>query len=159
MGSTERLAAFQGAFERFLEAVNRVPVSRIGETMEMAAPKAILAQLIVTNRVCRQACESLRVGQTPPRFVASETEADRQLDETGRLGSLDRTDLLEEAQASKEDLLRYLSGLDAGEWNADRGVRHPEGGPATILRELETLSRRYLDATDEILLWLEPRRT
>ena len=39
------------------------------------------------------------------------------------------------------------------------GVDIREGVPATIRRELESLSRRYLDATDEILLWLEPRTT
>ncbi|OGT27778.1 MAG: hypothetical protein A2Z17_00100 [Gammaproteobacteria bacterium RBG_16_66_13] len=155
MGSAERLAAFQTAYERLLEALNRVPPNHFGEMMETAAPRAILAQLIVSHRVCRQTCESLRAGQTPPGFVASEPGAE----EMGRLGSLDRTGLLEEARATKEDLLRSLSGLEAGEWTADRGVRHPEGGPATIRRELESLSRRYLDATDEILLWLEPRTT
>jgi hypothetical protein len=63
--------------------------------------------------------------------------------------------MTQELQSSREELLHYLEALEPAEWNVDRGIRHPEGGPATVRRELEGLTRRYLDATDEILLWLD----
>jgi hypothetical protein len=76
-------------------------------------------------------------------------------DSVRQFGPLDRKRMLDEVSTSGRELTQYLSELGASDWNADRGVRHPEGGPATLRRELEVLTRRYLDASDEILLWLD----
>lgn len=159
MGSADRLAAFEGAFARFVEAMSRVPDERIDETMEKDTPQRLLAELDGYNRVCRKACEALQGNRAPAAFTESDPAA-FPAEEIAAQVKRSRPELIAQAHASKDELTRYLGSLDPTEWTADRGVRHPEGGPATVRRELEGLSRRYLDAADEILLWLEaPERS
>ena len=160
MGKADRLAAFEGAFRRFVDAVRSIPDGRIGETMERDTPQRRLAALTRHHRVCREACETLRANKAPSVFTeSSPVEALPAADIEFQL-KRSRAELLAEATASKDELTRYLDTLDPEEWTADRGVRHPEGGPATIRREVESLTRHYLDAADEILLWLEtPERS
>ena len=157
MARGDRMAAFEGAFERFLEAVGRIPEDRIGEAMDPVSPRKILVQLTEWNRMCGEACRSLRQGVSPGHFAGSGAEASRVEDALRRFQDQQRSSLVDEMLASKVELTGFLADLENHEWTADRGVRHPEGGPATIRRELERLTRRYLDATDEILHWLEPR--
>jgi hypothetical protein len=67
--------------------------------------------------------------------------------------------LLRELETSKTEAVEFLRAVPAETWNADHGVRHPDGGPATVRRCLEELTRDYLDATDEITVWLETGAT
>ena len=158
MGSAQRLAAFEEAFRRFLEAVVRLPEDALGEKLETTTPRDLLARLISWNRLVHDGCKDLGVGHVPAYFSEAESEyAQVQAEALRHLGPFDRKRLTEELTTSKGKLSTYLSGLEPSEWNRDRGLRHPEGGRATVLRELEGLTRRYLDATDEISLWLETR--
>lgn len=156
MGRAERLAAFQGAYQRFLAAVGRVPEGSRGERLETSAPRDLMAQLIGWNRLVQGGCDNLRRGEPPSYHTDAENEYARvQQDSVRQFGPLDHKRMTQELQSSREELLHYLEALEPAEWNVDRGIRHPEGGPATVRRELEGLTRRYLDATDEILLWLD----
>jgi hypothetical protein len=153
MGSADRLAAFEGAFEGFNEAFTRVSEGRMGETMEIDTPRRILVEMVMWSRVCRKACEALQRRETPPQFT--ETESPFPDVANHDVAQLAVPELLAQATDLKNGLAEYLRDLSPGLWSADQGLRHPQGGPATIRRELESLSRRYLDATDELLHWLE----
>ncbi len=136
MGSAQRLAAFDEAFRRLLEVVARVPEDRLGEKLETATPRDLLTRLVGWNRLVLDGCRNLSRGDGPAYFSESESEDTQLLAEAVRqVGSLDRKRLTEELTTSKEMLSAYLSGLEPSEWNRDRGLRHPEGGPATVLRE------------------------
>ncbi|HET7009895.1 MAG TPA: hypothetical protein VFI11_03900 [Anaerolineales bacterium] len=157
MAKTDRMAAFEEAFEDFVEAFRQIPEVRLGAAMESTSPRQLAAQLSVWNRLCHEACLALKANQGPAHYGEADPAASEAFrDAVRRLEALEVSRLAEEVTASKEDLARLLTSLEAEEWTADRGIRHPEGGPASIRREVETLSRRYLDATDEILLWLHP---
>jgi len=160
VGSTQRLAAFNEAVRRLLDVVARLPEGGLGKKLETATPRDLLARLIVWNRRIQDGCRTLSQGKTPAYFSdAVEGYAEVQTEAARQFGQLDRRGLTEELTASKEQLVAYLSDLESTEWNRDRGFRHPEGGPATVLRELEGLTRRYLDAADEISLWLDSTST
>jgi hypothetical protein len=152
----ERLAAFDAACERFLAAVERLPEAQLAERLESASAREMLAQLIGWNRRVQEGCLSLQTGGTPAYYSDADHAYVRvNADSVRQFGPLDRKRMLDEVSTSGRELTQYLSELGASDWNADRGVRHPEGGPATLRRELEVLTRRYLDASDEILLWLD----
>ena len=156
MGSAERLAAFDRAFERFLAALRNIPDSGFAEKLDSATPLELTAQLIGWNRLVDAGCRKLNAGEAPEYFARAERDyAQVQADSLRTYGSLERRQMNEQLGSTKEDLTSYLSGLEASEWTRDRGMRHPEGGPVTVQRELEALTRRYLDATDEIMLWLD----
>ena len=156
LGKAERLAAFDSACQRFLAAVERLPEAQLAEKLETASAHELLAQLIGWNRRVQEGCLSLQTGGTPAYYSDADHAYVRvNADSVRQFGPLDRKRMLDEVSTSGRELKQYLSGLGASDWNADRGVRHPEGGPATLRRELEVLTRRYLDASDEILLWLD----
>jgi hypothetical protein len=52
-------------------------------------------------------------------------------------------------------LLNYLRSLAEEEWNADHGVRHYRGGPATVGSTIDSLTGDYRYHTKEILEWLK----
>lgn len=156
MGSAERLAAFDRAFERFLAALRNIPDSGFSAKLDAATPRELTAQLIGWNRLVAAGCRSLGAGEAPEYFARAEGDyAQVQAESRRAIGLLERRQMAEQLSATKEELTSYLSGLDAAEWTRDRGMRHPEGGPVNVQRELEALTRRYLDATDEIMLWLD----
>ncbi len=158
MASAQRLAAFDQAFRRFLDAVARLPEDGLSEKLETTTPRDLLARLIRWNQLVQEGCRNLSQGAAPAYFSDAAGGYGQVAEEAVRqFGRLDRKGLTEELGTSKARLSTYLSGLEASEWGRDRGLRHPEGGPATVLRELEGLTRRYLDATDEISLWLDAR--
>jgi len=156
MGEDRRLAAFEGAYGSFVACIASLPADRFLARMESGTPRDVVARLIGWNRLTIQGCLALAEGQSPPyhadfageyrrtnaELVAAEPSSDRAL----LLGTLEKT---------KAEVVRHLQGIPADLWNADRGVRHPDGGPATIRRCLEELTRDYLDATDDITIWLE----
>ncbi|HSB89787.1 MAG TPA: hypothetical protein VLD63_07155 [Anaerolineales bacterium] len=156
MGSAERLAAFDRSFERFLGALGNIPDSSFTEKLDSATPRELMAQLIGWNRLVAAGCRKLGAGEAPEYFAHADGDyAQVQAESLRAIGSLDRRQMAEQLSATKVELASYLSGLDASEWTRDRGLRHPEGGPVNVQRELEALTRRYLDATDEIMLWLD----
>jgi hypothetical protein len=156
VGRAERLAAFDAACKRFLAAVERLPEAQLAERLETASAREMLAQLIGWNRRVQEGCLSLKSGGTPAYYSDADHDYIRvNADSVRQFGPLDRKRMVDEVSISSRELTHSLSELGAADWNADRGVRHPEGGPATLRRELEGLTRRYLDAADEILLWLD----
>jgi len=156
VGGAERLAAFDAACERFLAAVERLTEAQLAEKLETATAREWMAQLIGWNRRVQEGCLSLQTGGTPDYYSDADHGYVRvNADSVRQFGPLDRKRMLDEVSTSSRELTQYLSKLETSDWNADRGVRHPKGGPATLRREFEALTRRYLDAADEILLWLD----
>lgn len=160
MGRAERLAAFDRACQRFLAGVERFTEVQLAERLETASPRELLAQLIGWNRRVQEGCRSLQNGGAPAYYSDSDHDYVRvNADAVRQFGRLDRERMVDELSTSMKELTEHLSALETSDWNADRGVRHPQGGPATLRRELEGLTRRYLDAADEILLWLDSHGT
>jgi hypothetical protein len=156
MGEDRRLAAFEGAYRSFTDCVSALPPDRFLGAMENGTPRDLLARLIGWNRLTVLGCKAILDGKLPPYYVDFKNGYLRVNAELiGREDSSDRSILLAALAASKADVVTYLQAISTEDWNADRGVRHPDGGPATSRRCLEELTRDYLDATDELTIWLE----
>jgi hypothetical protein len=156
MGEDRRLAAFEGAFRSFTSCVGGLPDERFVAAMESGSPRDLVARLIGWNRLTVLGCKAILDGKSPPYhpdFASGYQRVNGEL--VAREPSQDRDTLLRSLEKSKADVVAYLQAVSHESWNADHGVRHPDGGPATVRRCLEELTRDYLDATDEITIWLE----
>lgn len=156
MGEDRRLAAFESAFRSFTTCVGALPEGRFVAAMDDGSPRDRLARLIGWNRLTVLGCKALLAGHSPPYhpdFASGYLKVNAEL--IAREASPDRGSLLQILEKTKAEVVAYLQLVSPEDWNADHGVRHPDGGPATVRRCLEELTRDYLDATDEITVWLE----
>ena len=156
MGEDRRLAAFEIAFRSFTGCVGSLPDGRFVAAMDSGSPRDLVARLIGWNRLTVLGCKAILDGKSPPYhpdFASGYRRVNGEL--VTREPSLDQETLLQSLGKSKADVVAYLQAVSHEAWNADHGVRHPDGGPATVRRCLEELTRGYLDATDEITIWLE----
>jgi hypothetical protein len=156
MGEDRRVAAFEGAFRSFTNCVGGLPDSRFVAAMENGSPRDLVARLIGWNRLTVLGCKAILDRQPPPYhpdFANGYQRVNTEL--VARESSADKSALLKNLERTKAEVVAYLQTVSPEAWNADHGVRHPDGGPATVRRCLEELSRDYLDATDEITIWLE----
>jgi len=156
MGEDRRMAAFEGAFRAFVTCIGQLPQDRFAAQMDSGTPRDLVARLIGWNRLTVLAAKSI-LESKPPAYHADFANEYRQVNAEliARQPSTDRAALLEELVTSNGEAVEFLRGVSAESWNADFGVRHPDGGPATVRRCLEELTRDYLNATDEITVWLE----
>ena len=156
MGEDRRLAAFEGAFRSFTECIRDLPEDRFLAPMETGSPRDLVARLIGWNRLTVLGSKSILDGKPPPYHTDFANGYQRVNSElVAREASNERGPLLETLEKTKLEMVKALQAIPADAWNSDRGVRHPDGGPATVRRCLEELTRDYLDATDEISIWLE----
>jgi hypothetical protein len=156
MGEDRRIAAFDSAFQAFTSCIGALPDERFLAAMESGSPRDLVARLIGWNRLTVLGCKAILDGQSPPYhpdFANNYQRVNRDL--IGREASTARSALLQTLEKTKGEVVAYLQTVSLDAWNADHGVRHPDGGPATVRRCLEELTRDYLDSTDEIVIWLE----
>ena len=156
MGEDRRLAAFEGAFRSFTSCVGDLPEERFLAAMENGSPRDIVARLIGWNRLTVLGCKAILDGQPPPYhpdFANGYQRVNAEL--VAREPSTDKPALLQILDKTKAEVVVCMRTVSSEAWNADHGIRHPDGGPATVRRCLEELTRDYLDATDEITIWRE----
>lgn len=156
MGEDRRLAAFEGAFRSFTTCIAGLPGERFQAAMENGSPRDLVARLIGWNRLTVLGCRAILEGASPPYhtdFTNNYRRVNAEL--ISREPSTNKAALLQTLEKTKAQVVAFLQKVSSDAWNADHGVRHPDGGPATVRRCLEELSRDYLDATDEITVWLQ----
>lgn len=156
MGEDRRLAALQAAHRAFVTCVESLTPEQFLTKMDQESPRDLAARLAGWNRLTALGCRSLLEGKSPA-YHADFADGYRRVNSEliARLPAADRGPLLEELNRAQAEALAVFREIQPDVWNADRGVRHPDGGPATVRRCLEELSRSYMDSTDEITVWLE----
>ena len=117
-------------------------------------PRDVAAHLAWWNRHMIAAGQSLQAG-TAPSYYADAINDYRNINARAiaEFPSRDRHELLNELRATLDELARYLQGLDAQTWDADRGVQHHRGGAATIRRLIESLAGDYEHHTRQVADW------
>jgi len=156
MGEDRRLAAFEGAFRSFAVCIGGLADDRFTAQMENGTPRDIVARLIGWNRLTVLGAKAILEAKPPPYHVDFANDYRKVNAELiARQPATDRAALLRDLETTKAETVEFLRAVSGESWNADMGVRHPDGGPATVRRCLEELTRDYLDATDEITVWLE----
>jgi hypothetical protein len=114
----------------------------------------ILAHLIGWNRYTIQGYEQIRRGDLPFYYVNPGQDFGKVNTTLVRAyPARDRQALLDELQASWQELKEYLLGLDPADWERDFGVRYKEFA-ITIQNSAEALADDYRHHRAQIEDWL-----
>jgi hypothetical protein len=147
----ERLRQLDEAYSAFVETVSSFPAEAFLQSLGDWTPRDVVAHLIGWNRNILTGCQQIRSGVSP--FYHKDGPNDYRIVNSAsikRYKSTDRSLLLKELSATKDELVAYVKGLDEQEWDKDYGPRHYRGGPATVGRAIESLTGDYVNHTEEI---------
>lgn len=158
MENSSKLAAFGKAFLEFCDCIRSVPDQWFLQPMNGWSPREVVAHLIGWNYRMIEACQDIRRGQAPSYYAdAARDYANLNAASVARFTSRSKEELLKELTFSRKEFLNYLGTLAPSEWEADHGVVHHRGGPATVGRIVEALLGDYRQHTKEIRKWLAGR--
>jgi Protein of unknown function (DUF1706) len=146
------------AYQTFRDVILSIPADHYLAPMNGWSPRDTVAHLVGWNRAMIEACQELSRGQTPAYYKERAIDyRDMNAGFVARYAAQDRDALLSELAESLDELRRYLSGLEPGDWEADHGVVHYRGGAATVARTITSLAGDYQHHAQEIRAWLDAR--
>jgi hypothetical protein len=151
MDKKDQLKQFAKAYEDFVGVVVSLKPESFLASFGPWSPRDIVGHLIGWNYNIRRGCEQIRAGSAPS-YHADGPNDYRTLNAEfiARYNSTDRGVLLAELGRGKDELASYVQALPDLDWDKDFGARHYRGGPATVARSIESLTRDYLDHAAEI---------
>lgn len=152
----EQVEVFDHRVQEFERCIVSVPPESFLIPLEDDewSARDILAHLIGWNRYTIQGCEQIRRGDLPFYFDDPGQDYGKVNASLVRAHpSQDRRELLEELQASWQELKEYLLGLDPADWERDFGVRYKEVA-ITLQNSVDALADDYRHHRAQIEDWL-----
>ena len=140
------------AHDAFLQTARGLSPEAFHRSLGDWTPRDIVAHFIGWNRITLVGCGELREGAEPFYFYDG-TNDYRKVNAKfiRQFDSQDRDTLLQEMAATKEALVAFLKTVHEADWEADTGIVHYRGGPATVARCVDSLVRDYRKHREEIL--------
>lgn len=155
MSASGKQAAYDGAFQGFCDCLERVPDRLFLEPMDGWSPRDVAAHLVGWNYRMIEACQAILQGRAPEYYADAATDyAHLNASSVAQFASRSKSELLKQLAASRQQFLNYLGTVPTECWEADQGVVHYWGGPATVARIVESLAGDYRLHTREIDAWL-----
>lgn len=156
MNIREQVEVFDHRVQEFRKCIVSVPPESFLIPLEDDewSARDILAHLIGWNRYTIQGCEQIRRGDLPFYFI--DPGQDYGKVNTSLICAYparDMQELLDELQASWQELKEYLLGLDPADWEQDFGVRYQEVA-ITLQNSVEALADDYRHHRAQIEDWL-----
>ena len=158
MGTVDCLRSLKRAYEDFRDCILSIPDDLYLSPISHWSPRDIVAHLVGWNRNMIDACNAILRGETPSYYVDAPNDY-RNINAAfvARYSSQNKAALLDELASSIEELQQYVSRLDQIELDADHGVVHHRGGPATVTRTVESLTGDYRYHRQKIIEWLRTK--
>jgi Mycothiol maleylpyruvate isomerase N-terminal domain len=154
MESTEYLFTLRNAYEAFYQCILWLSDNLFLEAMHGWAPRDVVAHLIGWNGNMITACNQILKGEIPEYY--QDAVHDFQHVNAGFVAqypSLDKYVMLSLLAESFEKFEAYLHGLDPGDFEAEHGVLHHSGDPATVGRVIRSQAGDYDFHRWEIEKW------
>jgi hypothetical protein len=151
MDKRTRLMQHDGARANFVLLVRSMTPEQFLRRSQGWAARDVVAHLIGWNRNILLGCEDIRAGRAP--FYHSGAINDYQTFNAEFTAQYDSTSgdfLLAELAVASRALRAYLEGITEEDWGRDFGAQHYRGGPATIDRCAESITREYQEHGREI---------
>ena len=148
----QQLSDLAVAYQAFVDTAAGLSRDALLRSLGDWTPRDILAHFIGWNRITLVGCAELREGVVPYYFYDGTN--DYRVMNAGffrRFTSRELGELLAEMAATMQALVSYLGTVPEAEWDADTGIVHYRGGPATPARCVDSLIRDYRKHRDEIL--------
>jgi hypothetical protein len=161
MAGSGTLDTFIESYETFRVAASAVPDELFLTPMEEGgwSPHDTVAHLVDWTREMIQAGRDLLAGKTP--YYYSERTIDYR-DMNARFvaahASEDKSALLAGLARTEAELVAFARSLDPAEMDADHGVVHYRGGPATVATTLNSLGSDYRHHAGDIRAWLDAKK-
>ncbi len=148
----QQLSDLAVAYQAFVDTAAALSRQALLRSLGDWTPRDILAHFIGWNRITLVGCAELRERVEP--FYFHDGTNDYRVINAGffrRFISREPGELLAETAATMQALVSYLGAVPEAEWDADTGIVHYRGGPATPARCVDSLIRDYRKHRDEIL--------
>jgi hypothetical protein len=120
------------------------------------SPRDIVAHLIGWNRYVIEGSKQIKRRELPVYDVdPGENYSKVNAVLVREYSSRDKKELLDELQASAQELKQFLRSLNPSEWDHDYGVRH-QGSTITIQNTVDELIGDYAHHREQIEEWAGP---
>ena len=137
-----RLEQHDRAYANFVSLIRSLTPEQLLQPTGTWAPRDVVAHLIGWNYNIRMGCEDIRSGRIP--FYHDDAPNDYRTvnaEFTALYTSTDGDTLLGQLQDASNELRQYFEGTSPADWARDFGPQHYGGGPATIDRCAELITR------------------
>jgi hypothetical protein len=149
----KQLTDLDAAYQAFVQTVNGLSPASFLRSLGDWTPRDIAAHFVGWNRITLVGCGQVREGSEPFYFYDGTNDYRRvNAGFLRRFNSAERAVLLRQMAVGMDALVAYLKTIDKAEWEADTGVVHYRGGPATVARCVDSLIRDYHKHREEIVL-------
>lgn len=140
------------AYVAFMETMQRLSAKDLLTSLGDWTPRDIAAHFIGWNRITLAGCSALREGAEPFYFYDG-TNDYRKVNQKflSQYPSADKAELLKDIAETRDVLAAYLNTIPDSEWDADTGIVHYRGNPATVARCVDSLIRDYRKHNQEIV--------
>jgi len=152
MTRDEQITELNKAYQGFIRVVLSLSEDGFLRPLGGWTPRDIVAHLIGWNRNILVGCQQIKTGISPFYHIDGPNDYRKvNAESIARFNSPQRSVLLEELASSKDELVAYVTALDEHDWDKDWGPQHYRGGPATIARSIQSLTKDYLNHIGEIV--------
>lgn len=158
MRSVDCLRSLKGAYEDFRDCILSIPEDLYLSLIDRWSPRDVVAHLVGWNRNMIEACKAIVRGEAPSYYMDAPNDYKHiNAAFVAKYSSQNQTELLNDLASSIEELQQYVGRLDRTELDADHGVVHHRGGPATVTRTIESLTGDYRHHRQKIVEWLRAK--
>jgi hypothetical protein len=146
-----RLGQHDHAYANFVSLVRSLTPEQLLQRGSGWAPRDVVAHLIGWNLNIRIGCEDIRAGRVPFYYQDAANDYRKfNAEFTALYNSTDGQALLVELEDASRALREYFEGTSEADWARDFGAQHYRGGPATIDRCADSITREYEQHGKEI---------
>ncbi len=148
----DQLAGLEQANSAFIQTVLELTPEAFLNSLGGWSPRDLTAHLIGWNRSILVGCKSILEGEEPFYHFDGPNDYHRvNATYLAVFPSTGREELLFQLDSSNKALVSFLSGVKEQDWNRDTGVVHYRGGPASVARSIDSLTRDYRNHQEEIM--------
>jgi hypothetical protein len=149
------IRALEDDYGEFKATVLSIPDELFLSPIHTWAPRDVVAHLIGWNKEMIGVIETILAGETPAYYADAPNDfSTYNARFVAQYSSTVREELLTELQSSMDQLKDFIRSLPEGELDADHGVVHHRGDPATIRHTILAFKSDYEFHAEEIRGWL-----
>lgn len=156
MSRHEALLPIKNATQDFVDVITTLSDEQFLTPLYEWTPRDMVAHLIGWNSLMVESSQSILAGKPPAYYDDTPFNYSHiNAGYTAKFSSQSKHELLAELKSSMEGFEAFFLGLSDEELEADHGIRHYSGVPATIGKLITSLAGDYEYHTQQIREWVK----
>ncbi len=148
--------SLRNAYQDFTNLIFSLSDEQFLSPIDDWTPRDVVAHLIGWNGLMINSSRSILAGKPPSYYDDSKNDySNINAGFTKKFSSRSKQELLAQLKSSMENFETFIFSLPAQELEADHGVVHYSGIPATVSKTINSLAGDYQYHTNQILEWLK----